>query len=255
MNETIRLIDERMSMRRYAPRPIEPAHVDAIIHSALRAPTAGNMMLYSIIQVDDRVKKDKLAQTCGHSFIAKAPLVLLFLADMQRWYDYYQAFEVPKFCDERGIEFQTPKVSNLMMGCCDALIAAQTSVLAAESLGIGSCYIGDIMGHVEEHREMFQLPRWAFPITLVCYGYYPEDLERRRSTRFDRRFICFQDTYKHLSGQESREMLAGIEAKFADLLARKGLSLAELTYMNFTLGESELEEKRSVAILLEDWIR
>lgn len=255
MNQTIRLIDERMSLRRYASRPIEQGQVDAIIHSALRAPTAGNMMLYSIVRVEDRAKKDKLAKTCGHPFIAKAPLVLLFLADMQRWYDYFRAYGIPQFCDERGIEFQTPKASNLMMSCCDALVAAQTSVLAAESLGIGSCYVGDIMGHVEEHREMFHLPRWTFPITLVCYGYYPEDLEKKRSTRFDKRFICFQDTYKRLSVQESREMLAEIEAKFGDVLARKGLSLAELTYMNSVLGEVELEEERSVAILLQDWIR
>jgi nitroreductase len=254
MNETIRLISNRMSLRRYSPRSIEQEDIDTIIHSAMRAPTAGNMMLYSIIQIDDRVKKDELARTCGHPFIAKAPLVLLFLADMQRWYDYYEASDVPRICEEHGLEFQTPKASNLMMSCCDALIAAQTSVIAAESLGIGSCYIGDIMGHCEDHRKLFRLPKWTFPITLVCYGYYPDDMERKLNTRFDRQFICFKDTYKHLTGQESKEMLAQVETKFSHILARDNLSLAELTYTHFTLGKSELEELRSVAILLQDWI-
>lgn len=254
MNETIKLINQRMSLRRYAPKPIDPDQYDAIIHSAIRAPTAANMMLYSMIHVVDQAKKDVLAETCGHSFVAEAPLVLLFLADMQRWYDYYDAFGVPEYCQERGIEYQTPKASNLMMSCCDALIAAQTTVLAAESLGIGSCYIGDIMGHCEEHRKLFQLPKWAFPIALVCYGYYPEDMERKLNTRFGRQFICFEDTYKRLSGEEFQEMLGALEDKLESILAREQLNLAELTYKHFTMGKSELEEQRSVAILLEDWL-
>lgn len=254
MNETIELIQERMSLRRYAPKAIEPEHLDAIMHSTLRAPTAGNMMLYSVIQVEDQSKKDKLSETCAHAFIAEAPLVLLFLADMQRIYDFYQVFGVPGYCEEHDLEFRTPQTSNLMMSCCDALIAAQTSVIAAESLGIGSCYIGDIMGSREEHQEMFQLPRWTFPIALVCYGYYPADMERKLNTRFDQQFIWFQDTYTHLSREDFEKMYGEIIDKFSGLLQRKDLNLAELTYLKFTLGKASLEEQRSVAFLLDRWM-
>lgn len=220
----------------------------------MRAPTAGNMMLYSVVQVEDQGKKDRLSETCGHPFISEAPLVLLFLADMQRIYDFYRAFGVPTYCKEHDLEFQTPQASNLMMSCCDALIAAQTSVIAAESLSIGSCYIGDIMGNCEEHQEMFQLPGWTFPIALVCYGYYPEDMKRKLNTRHDRQFIWFQDTYRHQSGEEFEAMYAEIIRKFSGLLQKKSLNLAELTYLNFTLGKSELEEQRSVAALLDRWL-
>lgn len=253
-NETIQLMGQRMSLRRYAPEPIRPEHLDAIVNSTLRAPTAGNMMLYSVVQVEDQAKKDRLAETCNHAFIAGAPLVLLFLADMQRLYDFYRAFDVLEYCRENDLPFQTPQASNLMMSCCDALIAAQTSVLAAESLGIGSCYIGDIMGRCEEHQEMFQLPRWAFPIALVCYGYYPQDMERRLNTRFERQFIWFQDTYQRLSREQFEQMYAEIMDKFAGVLEQKNLNLAELTYLNFTLGKVVLEEARSVAALLDRWM-
>ena len=253
-NETIRLIQQRMSLRRYSPEPIRPEHLDAIMHSTIRAPTAGNMMLYSVIQVDDLDKKRNLAETCNHAFVASAPLVLVFLADMQRLYDFYQAFGVPEYCREHDIPLRTPQASNLMMSCCDALIAAQTSVLAAESLGIGSCYIGDIMGRCEAHQELLQLPKWAFPIALVCYGYYPADMERKLSTRFDRRFIWFQGTYRHLSREDFEQMYAEIMDKFAAHLEKKKLNLAQLTYQNFTLGESAIEEDRSVAALLDRWL-
>jgi FMN reductase (NADPH) len=254
MNETIKLMGERMSLRKYSREPIEPEHLQAIMHSTMRAPTAGNMMLYSVIQIVDQAKKDSLSETCGHSFIAEAPLVLLFLADMQRIYDFYQAFGVPDYCQEHDLEFQTPQASNLMMSCCDALIAAQTSVIAAESQGIGSCYIGDIMGNYEKHQEMFQLPKWTFPIALVCYGYYPGDMKRKLNTRFNRQFIWFEDTYRHQSREDFETMYREIIEKFADLLQRKKLNLAELTYLNFTLGKSGLEEKRSVAIHLNRWM-
>ncbi len=64
-----------------------------------------------------------------------------------------------------------PEEGDLFLACCDALIAAQTAVIAAESLGLGSCYIGDIMENYEVHRDLFKLPKYVFPICLVCFGY------------------------------------------------------------------------------------
>ena len=92
MNETIQLLLNRRSIRAYEDRPIGAADRDVILQATLRAPTAGNMMLYSIIEVNDQAAKDTLARTCDNQpFIAKAPLVWLFLADYQRWYDYFIA--------------------------------------------------------------------------------------------------------------------------------------------------------------------
>ena len=254
MNETLDLINNRVSVRRYSQRPIEPENIAALLNSAIRAPTAGNMMLYSILQIDDPIKKMGLAEMCGHSFIADAPLVFLFLADMQRWHDYYQAFDVPQYCQQEGLPFRTPDAGKLMMACCDALIAAQNTVIAAESLGIGSCYVGDIMGHGEEHRVLFELPVWTFPITLLCYGYYPEGFERKLRERFDRRFIHHQDVYQRLDRADFLEMMAEIEANFSAYLLKEELSLAELTYRNFTMGEAELEEARSVEKMVGKWL-
>ena len=253
MNETLQLINDRVSLRRYADRSIHSEEIDSIIHSAMRAPTAGNMMLYTILQVDDPAKKRRLAETCRHPFIADAPLVLLFLADMQRWVDFFETNGVPAHCRETEIEYRTPDVSKLLMSCCDALIAAQNSVIAAESMGIGSCYVGDIIGHAEEHRSLFGLPPFAFPITLVCYGYYPTDLGRRCTDRFDREFIHHRNTYRRFSGQELRGMLSDIETRFSSVLEKKRMNLAQLTYASFMMGKAAQEERRSAAMLLDAW--
>src|SRR6056297_2480266 len=77
-----------------------------------------------------------------------------------------------------GIKFEAPQESDLFLACEDAMIAAQNAVIAAESLGIGSCYIGDILENYEYHKELLNLPDWAFPITMVAFGYYPKDYHR-----------------------------------------------------------------------------
>ena len=125
-------------------------------------------MLYSIVDVTDQKIKDKLAVTCDDQpFIARAPMVWLFLADYQRWFDYFVACGVEELCREKNIAMRKPEEGDLFLACCDALIAAQNAVIAAESFGIGSCYIGDIMEQYETHKELFNLPQYIFPICMV----------------------------------------------------------------------------------------
>ena len=84
MNHTLEIINRRTSLRRYKDIPISEEHLDILLHSAMRAPTAGNMMLYSILVIRDQETKDILSKTCDNQpFIARAPVVLVFLADLQ----------------------------------------------------------------------------------------------------------------------------------------------------------------------------
>jgi len=189
MNPTLDVIEKRRSVRAFAPEPISQEEREAILHAAFRAPTAGAMMLYSIIEVEDQALKERLAETCDHQpFIAKAPYLLLFLADYQRWMNVYTCSGVEERCRELGVPYRTPQAGDLMLACCDALIAAQTAVIAAESMGIGSCYVGDILEQYEVHRQMFNLPRYVMPLTLVCFGRPASpDVPRKLVPRFDRR--------------------------------------------------------------------
>jgi len=100
MNETLDVIFQRRSTRKYAPTPIAREEKDLILQAAMRAPTAGNMMLYSIIEVENQELKDRLAVTCDHQpFIASAPYVLLFLADYQRWVNLFEWSGASQNCD------------------------------------------------------------------------------------------------------------------------------------------------------------
>ncbi|MDC7233977.1 MAG: nitroreductase family protein [Spirochaetales bacterium] len=216
MNPTIRLINNRKSLRSYAHKAVERDVKNQIIHAAMRAPTAGNMMLYSILEVDSQHKKERLVESCDHQpFIAKAPFVLIFLADYQRTFDHYLHSGVEEYCRREGRTMRTPGEGDFLLACNDALIAAQTSVLAAESLGLGSCYIGDIMENWETHRDMFSLPDYVFPVTMVCYGYPKTEYEKEKPVlRFAPGYIHFKDEYKRLSPREFRDMYAPYEKEF-----------------------------------------
>lgn len=206
MNQTIKELKERKSVRIYEERTIEPEKKAAIIEAALQAPTAGNMTLYSIIDVTDQKQKEILAGTCDNqSFIAKAPLVLVFVADYQKWYDLFCRYEET---------VRRPGLGDLLLACDDALIAAQNSVVAAQSMGIGSCYIGDIMEHYETHKELFGLPQYAFPAAMVVFGYpTKQQLEREKPRRLSPEAVVCENSYRRLSPKEFEEELRSVNGK------------------------------------------
>lgn len=214
MSHTLDVINNRVSLRKYSDTPISQEHLDTILEAAMRAPTAGNMMMYSILLIRDEEKKAKLSKTCDHQpFIARASVVLIFLADMQRLDDYFKSSDIAAFCEKKGTEYREPGYASLFLAISDALIAAQNAVIAAESLGIGSCYIGDIMENHEIHKEMLSLPDKVFPIGMLCFGYYPEDHKRTRISRYPREYIVFEESYRRLSKEDFNEMYKEAEKK------------------------------------------
>lgn len=199
MNGVLRQIKNRKSVRVFEDRLIEPEIKKEIINAAFEAPTAGAMMMYTILDITDAALKEKLSVTCDNQpFIAKAPMVLIFLADYQRWYD--------TFCFA-GCQPRTPREGDLLLACADAIIAAQNTVVAAESLGIGSCYIGDILENCETVRNLLELPDYVVPIGMVVYGYPTQDQkDRKKPERFHSKYIVHENKYRKLTEEEHMEM-------------------------------------------------
>ena len=201
MNQVIKQLKERKSVRVFTDEPIAPEAVSAILESAVNAPTAGNQQLYTIIHVTDPRLKEQLAESCDHQpFIAKAPLVLVFCADCRKWYHAFL---------EYGCEPRKPGVGDLMLAISDANIAAQNAVVAAQSLGIGSCYIGDIMENAEQQRELLSLPPYVFPAAMLVFGYpTSEQLERQKPPRSEMGYIVHENGYRDMDARELKQMLS-----------------------------------------------
>jgi nitroreductase len=257
MNETLGTIMNRKSIREFLAKAVPEEIKSDIIGATQRAPTAGNLMLYSIIDVNEQAAKDTLAVSCDHQlFISRAPWVLLFLADYQRWFDYFELCGAAEFARVARLPVRKPAEGDLMLACCDALIAAQTAVIAAESCGLGSCYIGDIMENYEIHRDLFKLPRYTFPICLLCLGYPTKAQKARRSTsRFDREFIVFRDSYRRLGEGEFEKMFKREQARaFRNSEELNGaVNVGQLIYRRKFAADFTMEMNRSVKTILKQW--
>lgn len=206
MNQTIKELNERKSVRVFRDEPV-PEEVQAeVLNAAFQAPSAGCQMLYSILRITDQKLKGTLAEKCDHQpFIAKAPFVLIFLADTRRWLDLYNTAK----CSPRK-----PGPGDALLALTDAVIAAQNAVAAAHSLGLGSCYIGDILENCEDIRELLKLTPEVFPAAMLVMGYPDEkQLRHRKPSRFERRYLVFDNAYKTLSEREQRDMYLEREAK------------------------------------------
>lgn len=256
MNDMLKILMERKSVRDYSSKNISREVKDSIIDAALRAPTAGNMMTYSIIEISNQEIKDRLVKTCDNQpMIGKAPFVLLFVADYQRWIDYLEVSGVEEYNKKNGLSKYYPQEGELIMAINDALISAQTSVTAAEMLGIGSCYIGDIMENYEIHAEMFNLPKYTFPVTLICFGYPTEQQKNRKlPKRYPKEMIVYENSYRSISENEFKKMekerYKGENPVFLEGCNNEALHM----YKRKIKSDFSKERNRSVKEALKIWL-
>lgn len=242
MNQTIKELYNRKSVRVFTDEPITDKERKIILESALQAPTAGNMALYSILDIREQGLKEELAKRCDNQpFIAKAPIVLIFLADFQKWYDIFHAY-----CDE------VPKIeeADLFLASQDCVIAAQNAVVAAQSMGIGSCYIGDIMENFEINKELLNLPKYALPYSMVVFGRpTQQQKDRIKPKRFSLEDMVHVDYYHQKSFDETKNMFEKQSGKKEKELEEYITAFAHRKfYVDF-----RREMNRSAKAMLKQW--
>ncbi len=242
MNQTIKEIFERKSVRVFEDKAIEKEKKEIILQSAIQAPTAGNMSLYSILDITDQTIKDRLVITCDNQpFIAKAPLVLVFLADYAKWHTTFTQVEDV---------VRKPGSGDLFLAISDTLIAAQNAVVAAESMGIGSCYIGDVLERYEIHKELFKLPKHVVPIAMVVFGYpTQQQKDRIKPSRYTIEDLVYENTYDISKPEKHIDMISVRNEKQGDELVQFLKAFCKRKYNS----EFSEEMTRSVDEIIKDW--
>lgn len=239
MNEIIKALAARKSVRSYTDREISSDCKEQILRAATEAPTAGNQQMYTILDITSQELKDKLSVTCDNQpFIATGKMVLIFCADFHKW---YQAFTLA------GCSPRKPGPGDFLLAVEDAAIAAQNAVTAAESLGIGSCYIGDIMENYELHRELLHLPEFVFPALMLVFGYpTPQQQEREKPKRAALDFIVHENAYPDFSPEEICQNIADLKGSDFDQWMQR---FCQRKYQ----ADFSLEMSRSVAAALKEF--
>jgi len=163
-NPIIDLIHQHVSIRRYTREPVTQEMIETIVKAGQKASTSSNLQIYSVVAVMDEQKLTALAKIADQEFIATAPVVLVWCADLAR---------LDRVCQLQGLEQQVGYVDNFLLAAVDASLAAQNAALAAESLGLGMCYLGALRKDAGGVIKLLQLPRLVFPVFGMAIG-WPE---------------------------------------------------------------------------------
>lgn len=151
------------SVRCYRDDPLPRAVVEAVVAAGQRSSTSSNLQMFSVVAVTDPGKRARLADLCGNqAHIAQAPVFLAWCADLSR---------LERASKLRGYAQVSEYSENFLLAAVDAAITMQTATLAAESLGLGMCYIGAIRNHPLDVIELLELPRLVFPISGMTLGW------------------------------------------------------------------------------------
>lgn len=154
----------RRSVRAFENRPVPDEMVETLLEAAANAPSGGNIQPLSIILVRDAAKRGRLAEMVGRQpWVRSAPLSMIFCIDFRRSKRWAELF---------GVDFRLERsLSSFLIAYADLVCAAENVVLVAEDLGLGSVYIGTIMGAIDEAREMLAIPEYVVPMLLLSVGY------------------------------------------------------------------------------------
>ena len=192
---TIELIHRHGSVRHYKPDPVPTEMVETLVAAAQRSSTSSNLQMMSVVAVTDAEKRKRLAELCGNqSHIAEAPVFMAWCADLNR---------LDRVCELRGYKQVAEYVENFLLATVDTAIASQTAALAAESLGLGICYIGSIRNNPRAVIELLALPRLVFPVTGMTVG-WPAAAPRLRP-RLATKAVLHWETYNRDQDQALRD--------------------------------------------------
>jgi len=169
----LNLLNQHRSIRKYTDQPIDSKLLNQLLEAACRTSNTGNMQAYSIVVTTDSAIKQQLAPThFNQPMTTQAPVVLTFCADFNRF---------SKWCEQRQAEPGYDNFQSFMATAIDTLLAAQTFCVAAESAGLGICYLGTTTYNAGEIINILKLPKLVVPITTITLGYpanMPEQTDR-----------------------------------------------------------------------------
>lgn len=151
------------SVRHYTDEPVPDELIETIVAAAQRASTSSNLQMYSVVVTREAEARRHLYALCGEQkHILQAPVFLTWCADFSR---------LERVCQMQGYTLQAGYMENLLLATVDTALAMQNAALAAESLGLGMCYIGAIRNNPRQVIRLLGLPRLVFPLCGMTLGW------------------------------------------------------------------------------------
>lgn len=196
-------IHAHRSIRKYKSDPIPDAMLNTILAAGIQASSSGNMQTYSIIVTRDRYLREHLYEAhYEQSMVLEAPVLLTFCADFHRMRHWLRISSAPDNFDN---------FMSFMIAAIDAILVSQNVALAAESQGLGICYLGSTFSNCDRVGKILNLPANVVPVVGFTLGYPNEDPPLRDRLPLDG--LVHQETYHDYSDAEIQEIYREREVK------------------------------------------
>jgi len=222
------------TIRKYLTKDIPEATLNQILEAGCRASTTGNMQVYSvIISRDSEMKKQLAGCHFNQPMVVNAPMVLTFCADFNRF---------NKWCE---LNTAIPGYDNFLSfftAAIDALLVAQNVCIAAESVGLGICYLGTTTYLAGKIIDILKLPKGVVPVTTVTIGWPAED--PALVDRLPLEAVVHKETYQDYSAEDISRLYAEKESlpenrKFVEENGKETLAQV-FTDVRYTKEDNEL---------------
>lgn len=195
-NETLSVLAAHRSVRAYKPDPLPAGTLETLVLAAQSAATSSNLQTWSVVAVTDPARKAILAEVAGgQKHILQAPLMLVWLADLSR---------LKTMAERRGQAAEgLDYLEMATVAIIDAALAAQNAVIAAESLGLGTVYIGALRNDPGRVATLLDLPEMAFAVFGLCVGYPVDEVVTGVKPRLATEVVLHRETYGQSADPEA----------------------------------------------------
>ncbi len=137
--------------------------VQQIVAAGQRASTSSNLQMYSVVAITDAARREQISTLCNNqAFIRQAPVFLAWCADLSR---------LERAAAAKGRQQASNYAENFLLTVVDVSLLMQTTALAAESLGLGICYVGAIRNQPQDVINLLQLPKLVFAVSGMAVGW------------------------------------------------------------------------------------
>lgn len=199
MNQIIETLLSHRSIRHFEDKPLTKEQIETIVVSAQAASTSSYVQAYSIIGVSNPEKKKILAELSGNQkYVEKNGHFFVFCADLYR-------LETAAAMENTDVSTALESTEKFMVALIDAALAAQNAAIAAESLGLGICYIGGLRNNLDEVCALLKTPKKVIPLFGLAVG-YPEKITDQRP-RLPLTNIYHENEYQQNMDEFKQELL------------------------------------------------
>jgi nitroreductase len=187
-NETLDLLTNHRSVRKYSDRPLPAGTLETLITAASSASTSSNKQFWSVMTVENPETRATLARLCfNQKHVAESPLLLMWLADLSR---------IAAVAEARGEKLEgLDYTESFLVASMDATLAAQNAAVAAESMGLSVVYLGSMRNHPLEVAQLLKLPQRCFVVFGMCVGYADERVPTAVKPRLPQQAVLHREHY------------------------------------------------------------